>query len=357
MAVETVEQAIKGIRNKYPNMDSLKNEGETKQFVVERILRALDWEQILEEEVKKEYPVDPVGKDKVDYALNPDSPTMVFVEAKASGVNFDNKPVQQLLKYCFQRTVNLAVLTDGRRWWLYLPQYQGPQGKGLHWSERRFSEIDITSGGPAKIQREFEKFLSKEKVSSGKAIEAAQIEIDKKINEKIAKNGIVDAWNKIVSTPSEDLVKVLTDATYSLCGVKPNKPLVKEFFHNHRLKVSDFDRSQPKAATNGGNGQQNGKRLFTFNGTEYSVKTWKQVLVKLCELIYDEQQDQFDRIMNVQGTTASYFSKNSADLKDPKQIGNSGIFAETAPLSQLGVKQRCRMVLEEFGYPEDFLKT
>ena len=127
--------------------------------------------------MKKEYTV---GKDKADYALNPDSPTAVFVEAKRPSVNLENHQ-SQLLKYCFQQAVNLAVLTNGRTWWLYLPKYEGPQGEGLHWSKRRFSEIDITSGGPTKIQKEFEKFLAKEKVSSGEAVDAGKGVIDKEI--------------------------------------------------------------------------------------------------------------------------------------------------------------------------------
>ena len=351
MAAETIAQAISGIRRTFPNMDGLSEE-DVKLWVIERILAALDWNSFDPGEMKKEYTV---GKDKVDYALNPDSPTAVFVEAKKPAVTLDNHE-HQLLKYCFQQAVNLAVLTNGRTWRLYLPQYQGPQGEGLHWSEKRFSEIDITSGGTAKIQKEFERFLTKGKVSSGGAVEAGKVVINIGINDTIVKKGMVETWNNVLTTPSEDLIKLFTESTAGVCGSKPTKQQVREFFQNHRVqfKVSGIGHSRPKPATNGVGGGQNGKpSRFRFNDKPYLVGTWKEVLVKLCELIYVEKQDEFDQVMNVRGTKTLYFSRNRDDLSKPEPIGNSGIFAATAPLAALEVEKRCRRVLRAFDYPKD----
>ena len=102
----------------------------------------------------------------------------------------------------------MAVLTNGRTWWLYLPNHGWRQGEGRQWSKMRFSEIDITKGKPSEIQKDLERFLTKEKVSSGEALEDAQSEIGKKFNEEIAKRGMVDAWNNIATTPSEDLTRL-----------------------------------------------------------------------------------------------------------------------------------------------------
>jgi predicted type IV restriction endonuclease len=354
MAAETVAQAISGIRKEFPNMDGLGSEVDVKSFVIERILLALDWNQTLPREVKKEYPV---GKDKVDYALNPDSPTMVFVEAKKPGVNFD-KPVQQLLKYCFQEAVNLAVLTDGRIWWLYLPEHKGPQGESLHWSKKRFYEIDIINGGPAAIQNEFEKFLSKEKVSSGEAVEAARSEIDERDAIAVAHKDMVDTWNDFVTKPSDELIKLLTGSIASLKDVKPNKRqrLVKEFFQNHRaqFKVSDVSHSRPKPATNGVGGGQSGKpSSFIFFDVKHPVGTWKRILPELCKLIYDRHQDTFyQKIINIQGRKNLYFSSNLHELRNPEPIGDSNMFAATAPNASEAQK-RCHSVLRAFGYAED----
>ena len=351
MAAETVAQAISGIRKTFPDMDAL-NEAETKLFIIGRLLEDLDWNLKNPKEVKPEYRV---GKDKADYALNPDLPTAVFIEAKKPSVGLKNHE-SQLLKYCFQQAVKLAVLTNGRTWWLYLPGYDGPRGEGLYWSKKRFSEIDITSGKPSVIQNEFERFLTKEKVSSGEAVKEAADIINKKLEWEKAQKGMVDAWNNLIAEPPDNLITLLNESTFQVCNAKPGKPEVKKFFQSHRVqfKVSDVSHSRPKPATNGVGGGQSGKPSFIFRDTEYSVKTWEQMLVKLCELIYVEKQDEFDRIMNVQGINNLYFSRNPDDLDKPKLIGDSGIFAATGRMKALRVEERCRRVLQEFGYdPED----
>ena len=355
VATENIAQAIAGIRKTFPNMDGLDNEEDAKLFVIERILRALDWDLYDPKEIKKEFQVD---KDKVDYALYPNWPTAaVFIEAKKPAVNLENYQ-SQLLKYCFQQAVNLAVLTNGRTWWMYLPKYDGPQGEGLHWSKKRFSAIDITNGKPSSLQTEFERFLSKEKVSSGEAVESAKSRIDDRHKADRAQKGMMEAWNDLVATPSEDLIKLLTESTFQVCNVKPGKPEVKKFLQNHRaqFRVSDTVPTKGSAVIREGISRQNGKpSKFMFLDEPHSVKTWKEVLVRLCELIYVEKPDDFDHIISIQGTKNMYFSRNLDDLKSPEPIGDSGIFAAT-DLSSSGVKDRCQKVLQAFGYPKDFFR-
>ena len=355
MAAETIAHAVSEIRKTFPNMNSL-NEQDVKKFVVERILTALDWNLFNPKEFKPEYRV---GDGRADFALNPESPSIaVFIEVKKPAVNLENaKHPGQLLRYCFDQTVNLGVLTNGRTWWLYLPRYEGPQREGLKWAEKRFCEIDIANGGPKAIQTQFEKFLTKEKVSSGDAVESGKKIIDAELEKEKAKKGIVEAWNDLVAAPSEDLITLLNESTFQGCGVKPGKPEVKKFFQQHRaqFKVSGVGHPQPKPSTNGRGSTQNGKPAFTFLEVKYSVGDWKQVLLKLCVLIYDRHPAEFDRIQKIRKGDKLYFSSNSNDLGDvdPEPIGNSGIFAATAAIGPARVNERCRMVLQEFGYPED----
>ena len=62
----------------------------------------------------------------------------MFIEVKRARVNLEDHQ-QQLLEYCFQEGVRLAVLTNGRTWWLYLPLQAGS------WEQRRFLTIDLES--------------------------------------------------------------------------------------------------------------------------------------------------------------------------------------------------------------------
>ena len=355
MAAETIADTIKDIRNKFPNMDSL-NEQEVKKFVIERILKDLNWNLFDPKEFKPEYRV---GNGRADYALNPDLPSIaVFIEVKKPSVNLENaKHPGQLLRYCFDRTVNLGVLTNGRIWWLYLPRYEGPQEEGLKWTEKRFCEIDITNGGPTKIQKEFNTFLAKERVSSGEAVEAGKVIIDEREAIAKAQREIVEKWNTALTAPSDGMIKLVIDSVNSMKDVKPNKRqgLVKELFQNHRgqFKVSDFGYSPPGPATKDKADQPDGNpSSFTFLDGKHSVEDWTQVLVKLCKLIYAEKRDDFDQIMSVRGNNL-YFSKNPDHLDKPEPIGDSGIFAATGRMGASRVKQRCRKVLREFRYNED----
>ena len=97
MAAETIAQAVTDIRKKYPNMDGLKNEEETKQYVIERILEDLGWNHRDPEEVKREFRVK-LSNDRPDYALNPNLPTAVFIEAKNATEPLE-KHEKQLLTY------------------------------------------------------------------------------------------------------------------------------------------------------------------------------------------------------------------------------------------------------------------
>ena len=105
------------------------------------------------------------------------------------------------------------------------------------------------------------------------------------------------------------------------------------FLQSHRaqFKVSDASHSRPKTATNGvGSGRIGKPSRFWFNDESYPVGTWKEVLVKFCEVIYVEKQNEFGRVMNVREENKQYFSKNPDDLDKPELIGDSGIFAATA---------------------------
>ena len=113
------------------------DESATKQGVVLRLLSIAGWDTFDVSQVVPEYTV---GTRRVDYALRPGTPNAVFIEVKRTGENLERHQ-QQLLEYCFQEGVNLAVLTNGRTWWLYLPLQAGS------WEQRRFLTIDLDGPG------------------------------------------------------------------------------------------------------------------------------------------------------------------------------------------------------------------
>ena len=105
-----ISRAVEQIKNaaSFSSMD----ESATKQGVVLRLLSIAGWDTFDISQVVPEYTV---GTKRVDYALRPGTPNAVFIEVKRPGENLERQQ-QQLLEYCFQEGVNLAVLTDGRTW-------------------------------------------------------------------------------------------------------------------------------------------------------------------------------------------------------------------------------------------------
>jgi hypothetical protein len=143
------------------NLESLANDrdllgiGEeaTKQALVLPVLEWLGWNVRNIREVAPEFAME---DGRVDYCLQIDRKPRVFVEAKA--VDRDLQEHQkQLLGYSFSRGVELAVLTNGFSWWLYLPLETGS------WEERKFFVIDIREQSPlAAATNFFNSFLAKQ---------------------------------------------------------------------------------------------------------------------------------------------------------------------------------------------------
>jgi hypothetical protein len=212
-----IAQAVEQIRNTVSL--SVLDESATKQGVVLRLLSLAGWDTFDVSQVVPEYTV---GTRRVDYALMPGSPNTVFIEVKRPGENLERHQ-QQLLEYCFQEGVKLAVLTNGRTWWLYLPLQAGS------WEQRRFLTIDLEVQEPSVVERRFLEYLSPERVGSGQAVGDAEDLVESQQRAEIIGKTIAAAWTQIVETPDELLVDLISETTERICGFKPEPGLVKQF--------------------------------------------------------------------------------------------------------------------------------
>ncbi|GAB4201980.1 MAG: hypothetical protein Fur0023_07230 [Bacteroidia bacterium] len=89
---------------------------------------------------------------------------------------------------------------------------------------------------------------------------------------------------------------------------------------------------------------------FTFLEKEFSVQSWKEVLVKIVELLHSKNPDFTDKISDI-----SYFSKDKNKLRRPHKIANTNYYVETN-LSANYVYKLVLTVLQKFGYQENELK-
>ena len=330
------------------------DEAATKQAVILRILKALDWDPFNIDEVYPEYSV---GSKRVDYALRHNGRNKVFIEVKK--VNEDlEKHQEQLLNYSFQEGIKLAVLTNGISWWFYLPLREGS------WEQRKFYTIEIYDQESEDIVLKFGEFLSKENVISDRAIENAEKIYKSKQKQYLIKETLPKAWKKLITEPDELLVELLADTTEKLCGYKPDNEIVEEFL----IKVSQGTVIQPKREiptpvqlpsgqiSHLPSGGYTGKSIvaFTFKGTRYPVRSWKEMLIKITNLMLSAHREQFDKVLNLVGRKRPYFTRNPNELRSPERINSTEIYVETN-LSAKSIVNLSKNLIVLFGYRENDL--
>lgn len=330
------------------------DEAATKQGVILRILKALNWNPFNIDEVYPEYSV---GAKRVDYALRYNGRNKVFIEVKK--VNEDlEKHQEQLLNYSFKEGVKLAILTNGISWWFYLPLREGS------WEQRKFYTIEIYDQDSVVIVNKFEEFLSKENVISDKAINNAENLYKSKQKQYLIKETLPKAWKKIITEPDELLVELLADTTEKICGYKPNSEMVEQFLIRvsqetliqQNQKITHPIRTPSNQTTPVPPESYTGKSIiaFTFKGIRYEVHSWKDMLIKITNLMLSTHRDNFERVLNLVGRKRPYFTKNPNELRIPERIDNTNIYIEIN-LSANSIVKLSKSIISLFGYKEDDL--
>ena len=326
------------------------DEAAIKQAVVLRILKSLGWDPFNIDEVWPEYSTS--GK-RIDLVLRHNGYNKVFIEVKKANENLE-KHQEQLLSYSFQEGVKLAVLTNGISWWFYLPLREGA------WEQRKFYTIEIYEQESSDIALKFENFLSKENVISDRSIEVAENLYKSRQKQQLIKNTLPKAWEKIITEPDEFLVELLAETTERLCGYRPEVETVEEFlsevWEGKRMwdeKEKEFSARLFSLKRTYSPMGYTGKPVvaFTFRGHRYPVKSWKEMLIKVVEIIYSTHPREFERVLTMKGRKRPYFTRNPNELVRPKRISNTDIYVETN-LSANSIVERCKKIIALFGYDE-----
>lgn len=316
---------VQSVIEKWQSDERLTSLGEAKvqQVIVLPILRRLGWDPDNDHEVHPQYPV---ADGWVDYALLIGNAPKVFIEVKKGGESLERHQ-EQLLNYSFKQGVKLAVLTNGATWWFYLSLQEGS------WEQRKFHAAEFDKQNVTEIAQIFVNILSKENVSSGKAIVNAE---DLCKRHQIAE-ALPEAWDQLVKGKISNL---LTTKTEELCGHRPSKTEVGQFLS----KLGDPNISSPISAPEpvpvpnpappinpDPSSSVTGKKpaAFTFNGSRYEVTSWKGMLIKLCEVLHAAQGNRFAKVLNLKGQKRPYFSRNPKDLRESAEIIGTDIHVET----------------------------
>jgi predicted type IV restriction endonuclease len=342
---ETIAKAVADIVDNHIDALRARDEEAVKQTIVLRLLALADWKIFNSQEVTPEYSV---GSKKVDYALQIDNEIQVFVEVKKLIEPLETNQ-KQLMDYCEENPVNLAVLTNGRHWWLYLPSWKGS------WEEKRFCTLDLVDDAQSHVQKRLKDFLLRDRVIDGKAVRFARAECNKQLNAYTAKKAILEAWNRIIQSPHDGLINLIMQEATDIIKKAPEEHLVREFLDEHENAFAvpdDPTAAEQPSVDNVVDPNRKKPYSIRFLDSDRSVTSWPSTLSELCFLINEKQPEKFEEmILTLRGRDRPYFSKAAGELRQPKPLNINGLYMEgnLGPTMTFSV---CEKLLTLFEYKE-----
>jgi hypothetical protein len=344
------------------------NEQITKQGVILPILAKLGWDR---DDVNQVVPEYSIGGGRVDYCLKIQEQPKIFLEAKR-GIEDLAEHQEQLLEYAFREGVEIAILTNGLTWWLYLPTEKGS------WEQRKFFTIDINDQDASLASKSFADFLAFDAVKAGSALSSARTIHQTQAKQKIIQAAIPRAWALLLDGPDELLLDLLTEKVESLCGFRPDPEPASQYLKSYlsttrpfalqpagrtaltRISASSIavenDRHTFIPNAQVGRSQSatdfTGKRprWYSFKGKKRDVRDFKEILLGVISTIYHDNPTEFPRVLQIEGRRKRPFSRAARELVDPSLIGDSGIYVETCRNANSTVGLT-RKLVAYFNYP------
>jgi len=213
----SISKCINEIRKKLEEGDFI-NEALISQGLLLPILQNLGWPVFDTKIVIPEYQLE--GRSVFALCNNKEHP-QIFIEVKKIGqvVGAD----KQLFEYTFHKGIPFAILTDGREWHFYLPAEEG------EYQERRVYKLDIIERNIDDTVEHLNRYLSFERVISGKALESARKDYKNISRKRKMNNTFPIAWKRLLEEDDEMLLELLADKVEDLCGFKPELSMCSSY--------------------------------------------------------------------------------------------------------------------------------
>lgn len=337
------------------------DEASIKQAIVLRLLFLLGWDIFNVAEVNPNLSGE---TPHADYALSIKNTRKVFIKVFRPKESLE-KYQEKIFEYASKKGVDFAVLTNGVVWWLHLSSHKGNA------LQNRFAVLDFLNQPSKDIAKEMAEYLKKDEMAVDSAVKKAA-HILKMNLQQAAQKAIPDAWTQILSEPNEALIKLIGETAERICGVAAEREAIVQFL-NERVKQPQPVEAPPapkpeeeaaprreraaaspeKAAQKSYDGQF--INAFALKNKTYKVKSWEELLVKLCEVLKTEHHHDIDSLQWLSVGRKYYFNKNENELRVPAAISGTDIFVETY-LSPNEVFKVAQSVLAEFGISGSDLK-
>lgn len=316
----------------------LGDEEAVKQVVILPFLQSINWNTANPEV----YPQWRIGSDKVDYALQIDRRSKVFIEAKRWDTNLNDHEAQ-LLGYYEAADVKpkLATLTNGHEWRLYLPPKKG------HPELRRFLSLDIVTDGPPMLERRLRQFLSRANLSQekgiGNTIRAAERLWNKVIKDETVMADLSKAWNKLVSSQNVQVDVLSAFARES--NINAETEHLKKFLKSSGCLFNSVI-IKPRKPTS----------FKLGKGKPVPVGGWPDLKVKLCKHLYKRLRSRrrFGVTVIALSEWKDWFLTTDHKVNGYTLIGDSGIAIKVKG-SKDDIQQLCSDMVASFGFSEEYL--
>ena len=303
------------------------NEATTRFQAVDPILMDLGWRR---NEIVPEYSV---RGGSVDYCLRVKGRNLVLIEAKRAGTDLTSHQ-EQLLRYAFEEGAPLATLTDGLTWWLYLPRADG------NWEQRRFFSLDFRSQEASWAADHLARFLGRDGVVEGGAVEAAQQEFNSQERDRRVRAALDVTWQRVLGDPDGLLIDLVSDEVQGEAGHRPDRETVHQFLLGKMRQETtppppatiapttpSVARRRPEQGSQFGRTVSPRRRApgtsptsFWLDGQNHTVNNWPDLLIAVCNLLIEGAGDRFaERIAMLR--TKTRFTPEPEGTK-PRQLAN-----------------------------------
>ena len=285
------------------------NEESAKLKIVVPILQNLGWDPY-GQEVLYEHSVGKTGGGRVDLALRASGRTVALIEVKAPKPNLDIY-ANQLLGYASDVEVDICVLTNGLEWLFYLPD------EDMAPEKCKFAVLNIRDSQIEETLANLFAFLSREQLLSGQA---------KRCAVQVVEN------NRDLTVSGVEIDLQENDERLQRAQVAKNRPVGRS------------------------------KTIVLF-GERYTVKTNRDILMKIAEIIYVKNSEAFGKLLDLRDghrplvacdedawTLYRPNSKKSSIRKLEIQGEQTGYSVFVGNSSDVDIRRRARLFLEKLGH-------
>jgi len=310
------------------------DEAATKQAIILRLLFLLGWDIFNVDEVNPN-----LGNEtqQADYALSIKNTRKVFIKVVRPKEALD-KYQEKVFEYASKKGAEFAILTNGIIWWFYL---SSNKGNAL---QNRFVALDFSKQKTDDIEEQLTAFLKMDEISKGAALKSATDILKNKL-QQAAQKAIPEAWSNILSEPHDVLIKLIGETAEKISGVPAEKDAIIKFLSEYlkqpqktetpslhpeekaALKTEKAVLPPEKPTQKSYDGQS--ITSFLLKGKIYKIKSWEELLVKLCEVLKTEYHQDIDSLQWHSVGKKYYFNSNSNELRFPTGIAGTDIFVET----------------------------